>query len=209
MVPVAHFWERYGRVALGVLAGLAVVAALAFFYMRSRAAEEEVAAGKLAEASLLYWQGDYQRSLQLSRETAERHGSTPSGLDAHRQAGDAAYWGGDFKTSVAEYRRYLAKNPNGLLADAARRSLAYALESDKQFPEAAREYEALVGRFERGSSAEFLMAAARCYRGANQPDQALARLQRAVDEFGETEAANQARVELAELQTARAGTATP
>ena len=209
MVPITRLWERYGRLALGVLAGLVVVGAMAYFFLRSRQAEEEVAAGRLAEASLSYWQGDYQRSLQLARETAERYGSTPSGLDAHRQAGDAAYWGGDFKTSVAEYRRYLAKHPSGLLADAARRSVAYALESDRQYLDAAREYEALVGHFERGSSAEFLQAAARCYLAATQPEQAVARLQRLVDEFGETDAANQARIELAELQVARPGSATP
>ncbi|MEK7329490.1 MAG: tetratricopeptide repeat protein [Candidatus Eisenbacteria bacterium] len=209
MVPVTRFWERYGRLALGVLAGLAVVGAVVYFSLRSRQAAEEAAAGKLAEASLYYWQGDYQRSLQLAREAAERYGSTPSGLDAHRQAADAAYWGGDFKTAVAEYRRYLAKNPSGLLADAAHRSLAYALESDRQYLDATREYEALVGHFDRGSSAEFLLAAARCLTAANQPREALARLQRLVNEFGETEYANQARIELAELQAARPGSATP
>jgi TolA-binding protein len=209
IVPVTRFWERYGRVALGVLAGLVVIGAVAYLSLRSRAAAEEAAAGKLAEASLYYWQGDYQRSLQLARETADQYGSTASGLDAHRQAADAAYWGGDFKTAVAEYRRYLAGNATGLLADAARRSLAYALESDRQYADATREYEALVGHFDRGSSGEFLLAAARCLMAAGQPQEAQARLQRLVDEFGETEYANQARTELAELQAARPGSATP
>ncbi len=210
MVPLAHFWERYGRIAAGVLAGLVVAGAVGYFALRARRAAEEAAAGKLAEASLLYWQqGDYQRSLQLARETAAQYGSTPSGRDAHRQAGDAAYWGGDFKTAVAEYRRYLATNPPGLLGDAARRSLAYALESDGQYLEAVKEYEALVGRFERGSSAEFLLAAARCLKAANQTPAAVERLRRLVDEYGETEYAKQARIELTELAAARPGTPNP
>src|SRR5262245_6920750 len=162
MVPLMRFWEQYGKVASGVLAGLVVVAVVGFFSLRARAATEETAAGKLAEATLLYWQGDYQRSLQLSRDIAEQYGSTPSGHEAHRQAADAAYWGGDFKTAVAEYRRYLASNPKGVLGDAARRSLAYALESDGQYNEAVTEYETLVGHLDRNSSAEFLVAAARC-----------------------------------------------
>lgn len=203
MVPVVRFWERYGRLAMGVLAGLAVVGMVGYFSLRSRRASEEAAAAKLAEASIYYWQGDYQRSLQLARETAEQYGSTASGLDAHRQAADAAYWGGDFKTSVAEYRRYLAKHASGLLADAARRSLAYALESNKEYLDAAREYEALIGHFDRGSSAEFLLASARCYAAAGQPREAMTRLQRLVDEYGETDYANRARIELAELQAAR------
>jgi tetratricopeptide (TPR) repeat protein len=208
MVPVVRFWERFGHLALGVVAGLAVVGVVGYFSLRSRHAAEEAAAAKLAEASIYYWQGDYQRSLQIAREAAEQYGSTASGLDAHRQAGDAAYWGGDFKTSVAEYRRYLAKNSSGLLADAARRSLAYALESNQQYQEASREYEALIGHFDRGSSAEFLLASARCFAAANQPGEAMTRLQRLVDEFGETEYANRARIELAELQAARPVTPT-
>ncbi|MGH7730822.1 MAG: tetratricopeptide repeat protein [Candidatus Eiseniibacteriota bacterium] len=209
MVPLANFWERYGRIVLGVLAGIVVVGLVAFLSFRSRRAAEETAAGKLAEASLYYWQGDYQRSLALARETAEQYGSTPSGRDAHRQAADAAYWGGDFKTAAAEYRIYLGGKASGLLADAARRSLAYALESDGQYLEAVKEYEALVGKFDRGSSAEFLVAAARCLMAANQTPAAVQRLQRVTDEFGETEYANQARITLAELGATQGAMPTP
>lgn len=209
MVPLTNFWDRYGRIVLGVLAGLVVVGVVGFFSLRSRREAEEAAAAKLAEASIFYWQGDYQRSLALARETAEQYGSTPSGRDAHRQAADAAYWGGDFKAAVADYRRYLAGKPDGLLADAARRSLAYALESDQQHVEAAREYEALVGRFDRGSSAEFLFAAARCLQAANQTPGAVQRLQRLTEEFGETEYANKARLALAESGAAQAATPRP
>jgi predicted negative regulator of RcsB-dependent stress response len=203
LIPITRFWERRGQVVIWVLAGVLAAGALAFFYLRSRHASEDAAAGKLAEASIYYWQGDYQRSLALSREVAQQYASTPSGADAHRQAGDAAYWGGDFRTAVSEYQTYLAKNPPGLLGDAARRSLAYSFESNHQFLEAAKEYEALVGRLDRSSSGEFLLAAARCYRLAGQPQEALTRLKRLVDEFGETEYANQGRIEIAELEAAR------
>ena len=200
LVPLRSFWDNYSRIAIGVVVGLVAVGVIGYLALHSRAAAEDAAAGKLAEASVYYWQGDYQRSLALAKETADQYGSTASGRDAHRQAGDAAYWGGDFKTAVAEYRRYLATNPKGLLADAARRSLAYALESDGQYAEAVTEYEALVGHLDRGSSAEFLVAAARCLEAAHQIPAAVQRLQRVVDEFGETDYANQARISLAELQ---------
>lgn len=206
MVPLANFWERYGRIALGVAGGLLVIGVVAFLSLRSRQAAEEAAAGRLAEASIFYWQGDYQRSLALARETAEQYGSTPSGRDALRQAGDAAYWGGEFKAAAESYRRYLATNPSGLLADAARRSLAYSLESDRQPLEAAKEYEALIGRFDRVSSAEFLVAAGRCLMAANQTPAAVERLQRVLAEFGETEYAQQARITLAEIGASEAAT---
>ena len=107
------------------------------------------------------------------------------------------------------YRRYLATNPPGLLADAARRSYAYALESDGQLLEAVKEYDALVGRFDRGSSAEFLIASARCLVAAHQIPAAIEHLRRLVNEFGETEYANQALIELSELEAAGRGTPNP
>src|SRR5204862_7115448 len=157
--------------------------AIAFLTLRARAASEDEAAGKLAEANALYWQGEYSRSLELSRQIAQQYPSTPSGVDAHRLAGDNAYWDGDARTAVTEYRAYLAHAKKGLLTDAARRSLAYALESSKQYAEAASTYESLVGVFDRESSAEFLAAAARCYRALGRPADAVKSLQRLMAEF--------------------------
>src|SRR5262249_29142167 len=142
--------------------------------------------------------GDYARSGQLAKQVYERYGSTESGNDAHRLAGDASFWGGDFKNAVAEYKRYLEHRKNDLLADAARRSLAYALESDHQFLAAAPVYEQLVGKFDRSSSAEFLAAAARCYREAGQSAKAVEKLERLTNEFGDTSYAQLAMIELAE-----------
>jgi tetratricopeptide (TPR) repeat protein len=186
-------------IGLGVIA---VIAIGAFFTMRARAADEEQAAGKLAEANLYFWQGAYDRSLPVARQVAEQWPNSPSGIDARRLAGDDQFWLGKFKESVAEYRLYLAKQKSGLISDAVRRSFAYALESDLQFKEAAPVYVGLVGKFDRESSAEFLYAAARCYRQLNQPKEADQMLKRLLDEFGETSNANRARMLRAELAAA-------
>jgi predicted negative regulator of RcsB-dependent stress response len=196
------FWDRKGRIVLGVVGGVVAVAAIGLITMRTRAATEGEAAGKLAEANVLYWQGEYERSLAAARQIAQQFPSAPSGIEAHRLAGDNAYWNGDPKTAVSEYRAYLDRQKQGVLADAARRSLAYALESNKQYQDAANTYESLIGKFDRESSAEFLAAAARCYRALGRPAEATRRLQRLVDEFGETSYANLARIQLAEYSTA-------
>jgi tetratricopeptide (TPR) repeat protein len=193
------YWARFGRIALGVAGVTVAAAAVGFLSVRSRAANEERAAGELAEASVLYWRGDYVNSLARARQIIQQFPSTPSGIDAHRLAGDNAYWNGDMKTAITEYRAYLDRQKNGVLADAVRRSLAYALESDGKNIEAAAAYEGLVGKLDRESSAEFLAAAARCYRAAGQPAEAVKRLQRLIGEFGETSFASPARMELAEI----------
>ncbi len=192
-------WARLGRAILIGLGVLAVVVAGALLTLRSRAAAEEQAAGQLAEANVLFWQGDYARSLQSARQTIEQWPGTRSGLDALRLAGDDQFWLGSFKDAVAQYRRYLARAKTGLVADGVRRSLAYALENDHQYKEAAATFTGLVGTFDRESSAEFLFSAARCYRELNQPREAEQTLQRLLDEFGETSYANRARMLKAEL----------
>ncbi len=193
-------WERYGRLAAGGVIGVAVVIAGAVFYTRSRAATEELAAGKLAEANVQFWQGDYQRSLDAAKQVYAQYGSTPSGRDAHRLAGDNAYWLGDYKAAVDEYRKFLAGAPSDMLTDAGRRSLAYALENSKQYQEASDLYDGLVGKFDRESSAEFLAASARCRVALNQPAEAAKRLQRLLDDFGDTSLAPRAQSDLGALR---------
>ena len=193
------FWDRNQRIILGVGVAVVVIGGGAFFTLRSRATQEEAAAGKLAEADVLFWQGDYARSQQIAKQVAQDFGGTPSGVDAHRLAGDAAYWSGDFKTASTEYEQYLAHEKNGLLANAARRSLAYAYESSLQFAKAVPLYDQLVGQFDRESSAEFLMAAARCQVQLKQPAEALKRLKRIEDEFGDATVAMRAREMIGEL----------
>lgn len=208
-----NLWGRFGRVGAIVVGVIAVAVIGWFFTTRAGKASEEQAAGKLAEANLLFWQGDYPRSQQAAKQVYEQYANTPSGVDAHRIAGDDAFWQGNFKEAIAEYRRYLEKRKSGLIADAVRRSLAYALESDaaelertgkhaeavKELQEAATLYSGLVGAFDRESSAEFLAGAARAERLAGRTKEAEKDLQRLLDEFGETTYANQARMELAEL----------
>jgi tetratricopeptide (TPR) repeat protein len=213
---VSGFWGSYGRNALIALGVLAAIAVGVFYTLRGHAASEAQAGGKLAEANLVFWQGDYARSQQLAKQVYEQYGSTPSGLDAHRIAGDDAFWQGNFPEAITQYRAYLDKQKTGLISDAVRRSLAYALESnasglerDQKHAEALRAleearqlYTGLVGVFDRESSAEFLMAASRCSRFMNKPQDAVKPLQRLLDEFGETTYANRARMELAGNTTA-------
>jgi tetratricopeptide (TPR) repeat protein len=201
-------WERYGRIVLGVIGAVALAAVLGFFFLRSRGTAETQAASKLAEANTMFWQGQYDRAIDASKQVYQQYGSTPSGIDAHRLSADSHYWRGvlqnlpdEYKAAIGEYREFLSHVKTGALADAARRSLAYALESDHQDAEAAKFYDGLVGKFDRESSAEFLTAASRCYETLQKKPEAIQRLQRVIDEFGDTSYAASARVHVAELQT--------
>lgn len=196
---VTSLWERYGRIILGALVAVVAVAAVAYFTIRSNATQEVSASEKLAQANALFWQGDYDRSKTIADEVAKQYGGTPSGIDALRISGDNAYWRGNWKDAITQYKAYLGKSGSGLMGSVVRRSLAYAYESDKQQAEAAKLYDGLVGVFDRESSAEFLAASARCHEALGNKAEAVKRLQRLTDEFGETSYASRARVKLAEL----------
>ncbi|NOT33188.1 MAG: tetratricopeptide repeat protein [Candidatus Eisenbacteria bacterium] len=197
------FWARSGRILLAALGILILVGAGGYFMRRNQQNRESQAATKVAEATAYYWQGDYARSTELAKQVSTQFAGTRSGADALRLLGDNQFWNGEFKPAAESYRKYLQKSGSGLLADAARRSLAYALESDHQYAEAAKAYDELVGRFDRASSAEFLWASARCLRALGQGDQAIERLRRIEREFGETTYARSAMMTIAEIEASK------
>jgi TolA-binding protein len=197
---VGGIWSEYGRIILGGILVVAAIAAGVVMFQRGRQRTQAQAAERLAEATVFFWQGDYARSLDLSRQVIQEHGSTPAGKDAHRLAGDNAFWTGDYKAAIEDYRAYLSSVSTGMLADAARRSLAYALETDGQHAEAATTYLALVGKFDRETDGEMLLAAGRSHLAAGMNAEATQNLERLTNQFGETSSARRGREMLAQIQ---------
>jgi tetratricopeptide (TPR) repeat protein len=192
-------WDQYGRYALGTVVGLAVVVIAGYYMIAGNARKENSASEKLAEANDLFWRADYDRSRQIAQDVSRQYPGTPSGTDALRIAGDDAYWRGNWKDAITDYKGYLAKVKSGVLAATVQRSLAYALESDGQFAEASSMYDQVVGQLDRESSGEFLFASARCQLALGKSDEAKKRYQRILDEFPDSSYQLQARIELAKL----------
>jgi TolA-binding protein len=192
-------WDRYGRIVLGVVVGVAVVGVSIYYVTTGAAHKENAASERLAEASDLFWRADYDRSRTIAQDIIKQYPDTPSGLDALRIAGDDAYWRGNWKDAVADYDAYLKKKSSGLLANTVRRSLAYAQESLGQFSAAAANFDQLVGQIDRETSGEMLFAAGRCLVADKKPDEAKKRYQRIIDEFPDSSYQLQARMELGKL----------
>jgi TolA-binding protein len=203
MDRMKHFWDVYQKVIIGVGGAIIAVVIVAVFTLRARDEANSTAAGRLAEASLQYWQGNYQASLSAAQQVAGQYGGTPAGKDAWRLAEDDQYWLGQFKDAATSYRKYLEHAKPGMLSDAARRSLAYALESDRQFDEASKIFLDIAPRLDRESGADCLMGAARCARASGKNAEAADLYRRVVDEFGDTGPARMARVYQAEMGVAR------
>ena len=192
-------WDRYGRIVLGVVVGVAVVGVSIYYVTTGAAHKENAASERLAEASDLFWRADYDRSRTIAQDIIKQYADTPSGLDALRISGDDAYWRGNWKDAVADYDAYLKKKSSGLLANTVRRSLAYAQESLGQYAAAAANFDQLVGQIDRETSGEMLYAAGRCLVADKKPDEAKKRYQRIIDEFPDSSYQLQARIELGKL----------
>src|SRR5262249_37188689 len=111
-------------------------------------------------------------------------------------------WLGQFKDAAVSYRKYLEHARPGQLEDGARRSLAYALESDRQFDEAGKIFLDIAPRLDRESAADAFMGAARCARASGKNAEAAALARRVVGEYGDTSPARMARVYQAEIGVA-------
>ena len=192
-------WDRYGRIVLGVVVGIAVIGVSAYYVMSGATRKENAASERLAEASDLFWRADYDRSRQIANDLVKQYPDTQSGLDALRIAGDDAYWRGNWKDAVADYEAYLKKHSTGLLATTVRRSLAYAQESLGQYAAAVANFDLLVGQIDRETSGEMLYAAGRCLVEDKKPEEAKKRYQRIIDEFPDSSFQLQARIELGKL----------
>ena len=195
-------WEQYGRIALYVVVGVLVLGIAGYYWKTGQDRRENSAAEKLAQANELFWRADYDRSRQIAQEISKQYSGTPSGTDALRIAGDNAYWRGNWKEAIADYKAYLKASNTGLIASTVKRSLGYSLESDGQYAEAITLYTSLVGVFERETSGEMLFAAARCQLALKKPDEAKVLLQRIVNEFPDSSFQLQARIELGKLSPA-------
>lgn len=193
------FAAQFGQV---ILIGVLVAAAAGvggWYWMQGQAKQENAASEKLAQANELFWRADYDRSRTIAQEVSKAYPGTPSGIDALRIAGDDAFWRGNWKDAIADYKAYLGKKSSGIVAAGVRRSLGYAYESAGQHEEAAKQFDQSVGVFDRESSGELLFASARSLMAAGKNDEAKKRLQRILDEFPESTVQGQARIELGRL----------
>lgn len=192
-------WDTYGRIVIGVVAVVVLGGLGTWFWFKQNAQQEDAASKKLIEANMAFFQGDFAHAKSGALEVAKSFGSTASGVDAHRLAGDAAFWSGDSKGAIPEYKAYLERRSTGAVAMGVKRSLAYALDNERQYADAAKLYEELAGAFDRETSGEMLAGAARCYEAVGKKAEAVKALQRLIAEYGDASYANRARVKLAEL----------
>jgi len=200
-------WAQRNLRVLGIALGVLVAAVLGTIWITRAQAKAEGEANRiLAEASANYWQGGYNRTIQLTDQVLEGYKTTKAANDARRMKADALFWSGSFDSAATLYQEYLKhERADSPLHDAVTQSLAFALESKKDFPAAAKQYEALAPTApDRASAADFYMSAARAYTLANDRARAKAIYEKVAQEYKDTTFGRDAEVMLGELMAAEA-----
>lgn len=189
------------KIVGGVLAAIVVAAVAGLFISRANQRANAEANSTIAEASVHYWQGNYVRTIQLTDQVLSTFGQTSAANDARRLKADALFWQGAFDSSAMLYKTYLSKHPqDDPLRRAVQMSLAFALESNKDYAGAGKLYEELATKApDRSTTADLLIAAARSYREAKQPDKSKALYEKVANDYKDTTYARDAEVALGEL----------
>ncbi len=170
-----ELWERHGRTILVAVGAVVLVAVLAVFITRTRAQSEERAQGELYRAVLAVNQGDYVSAGPMLKELIDNSPGTRSARDAERYLADVLAAQGKYGEAAAGFRKYIDKaGGDKAAALAGYWGLAAALESNKQFAEAAAAYDEAAKRSatdnERGRA---MLGEARSYMRAGQTDKAI------------------------------------
>src|SRR5204862_4398168 len=99
---ITGLWERFGRIALAALAGIAVIGVVAWLTVRHNADQENQASKALVESDYLFRRGELERARSTAEQTEKTFAATSTGNDAHRIAGDASFWTGNSKNAPTD-----------------------------------------------------------------------------------------------------------
>lgn len=193
--------KHRSKVIAGV--GLAVILAGSFAYITSsRKAAGEDASRQMLAGIIQQRRANYQGAAAAYEDVLSRFSGTPSGKLAALYLGHVRYEMEEYDAAAESYERYLrVEKRDKLTMSHAKRGLAACRANTDRFEEAAELYEETARTLDEGEAVpDDLMAAARCWRLAGQPEKAMGIFQEIVESYPDFREIEKAKVFLAELE---------
>jgi len=189
--------ERAATIAIVV--GVLVVALVAVHFMRqSRAKTARQAAVVLLDAESYYQNGMLEMAARQFQETAERHGSTPSGKLARLRNADCLLEMGRPEEAARLYEAFLRTRPSdGLLRASALRGTAASLLALGRVEDAGRKFLESAAVDGSPMRSDDLASAGSAFADAGKYDDAIAAYRLLLEKFPESPRAREAREGLA------------
>ena len=196
----AHWAEIHRSQVLAALIGLAILVAAFFVYRSLARASEEDAARTYMNARQAYFAGNYQLAVSDLQGFLQSHGDSSYGDDARLFLADALYQAGDPQGAVETLQEFFDRDAGSPFTLNARLLMAAAYQEMDRPDEAVRAYQqALDDASFDAQRVEIHRRLSDVYELQGKTDEAAAQLQAIVDLDPESEAAEEARRELAEI----------
>ncbi len=191
------------RTTLIAAAALVIVCIAGGYYWVNKQADVLVEAGKVfAPAQSAMQDNRYEDAIPMFERVLDEFGGTDLALEATIKLANANFQAGDLEKARTYYLAYLDEydDEDAIYLLTARSGLAACDEEEEKYEEAARQYLALADEDTDSYLAPgFLLDAARCYRAADQKDQAKALYDRVVEDYESTPYARDAQIALTTL----------
>lgn len=196
----AHWAETHARQLIAGVVLLGVLVAGFFVYRNMSAAAEEEAAADYMDARQAYLTGNYPLAVSDLEGFLAEHAGSDYEDDARLSLADAHFRAGQPAEAAATLERFLERHDDSPLTDNALWLLAAAYQEMGQHDRAIQAYGRALERAEYDAlEVEIRQSLARTYEMLNQTERAAEQYRAIVELVPETEVAEEARRELAEL----------
>ena len=182
---------------------LVIVCVAGWYYLSNKQTVDLVEAGRIIAPGQTAMQDNrYEDAMPIFERVVNEFGGTALALEATIELANACFQAGDFEKARTYYQTYLDEygRDNAMYEVTARSGLAACDEEEEKYGEAARQYLDLADEAPDSYLAPgFLLDAARCYKAADQKEQARAIYDRVVETYETTPYARDARIALTAL----------
>ncbi len=198
----AAYYRDRQKFLIGVGVGVAVIVGIILLVQNSGKGVNVQAELKFTEGLGVYSSGNMEQAEQVFKDIAGRFGRDFLGAKARYYLASIYYQTQRYTEAKAEFGRFLSRvKKDPLLSPAAQLGIANCEEQLGNYPAAARAYEAVFRNYRQSPLAfDAMLAAARCYRKANQFDKAEAVYRRLLNEKPEGEKGDDVKAGLAAIQ---------
>ena len=200
VVQIIEWFKRHRRVAITVVAVLAVAGASAWFVIAARRRKANFAARALQEAQSAVAAGNGALAMSDLSRLATTYGGTPAANEGAIFLGQLRLSSGQVDSAIVELQAFTESGPSPRYRAAAYHLLGAALEQKGRMAEAAKAYQQAADTWPYDYlRAQALLDAGRAYRAAGDSTQAVAAYERILRDFSKSPSATEAEVRLGEL----------
>jgi tetratricopeptide (TPR) repeat protein len=202
MIAAVGFFKRHTTEALAIAVGALIIIVGLAFISQNRAKSEREAGMMLSSVQGALFSGQYQQAEQGFNEIVKRFGSSNAAKEALLNLGNLDVRQGRTDQALAFFTRCVKASPsNPLVLYGALTGAAACHEQKGDFAKAADSYSQVAKKLpkEQYFASEALLSAGRCYENAKLPDKARACYQQVLDQYAQTQATAQAKVQLTML----------